>query len=82
MEIERSKIINGEKAFVFSSWEKELIALKLKPEIAKRKNQIEKIENHPKNEGQCTYLDKIDALRDEIKTINAIIEGMTYSQQY
>lgn len=75
MEIEYSNEVGRHVfAYRFSSWEKQLIAKCLKPEIPRIKRKIKKIENNPKNEGQATYSEAIKELRAEIDSIEAIIE--------
>jgi hypothetical protein len=75
MEIEYSREVKGKVyAYRFHQWEKSIIAKALKPEIKKLQKKIEKIENDPNNEGQCTYADQIYELRYEIIAIEDIIK--------
>lgn len=73
MELEYSFEHKGKIAYIFSNEEKKLIAKVLKPEIKKIERQIEKIENHPKNEGQVDFKEKIRNLRYFKKDIEQII---------
>jgi endonuclease V-like protein UPF0215 family len=75
MEFEYSKEVRGKViAFMFSRCEMTAIADALRPTLKKYDKQIEKIRNHPKNEGQCTYAAKIDELAWEKKRIEQIID--------
>lgn len=66
-----------EYAYRFSDCEKKIIAKALVPELKKLQKKIDKIKNNPKNEGQSTYLQKIDDIRDEIDSIQDIIKEFT-----
>ena len=75
MEIEYSNEVRGRVyAYRFAKWEKQRIAEGLKPIVAKLEKKIVKIENDPKNEGQCTYSEQIRELRLEIIELNSIIK--------
>lgn len=78
MEFEYSQEVKGKViAFRFEKWEQLLIAKSLKPEVKKLQKKIASIWANPKNEGQATYATKIDAIRQEIKEIENIIESMS-----
>lgn len=75
MEFEYSFQVKGKViAFTFCRSEMTAIAEALKPTLKKYDKRIEKIRNHPKNEGQCTYAAKIDELAGEKKLIEEIIK--------
>lgn len=77
MEIEYSREGVGKAyAYRFAVWEREAIARALVQEIKKRERQIQRVENDPKNEGQVTFLIKIEDLEFEIKSLREIIDEM------
>lgn len=79
MEIEYSTEIRGRVfAYRFTKSEQCFIADALKPMVNKLEKKIEKIQNHPKNEGQVTFICQIDELRGEIKSLEFIIK--TFSE--
>ena len=61
-------------SFTFEIWEEQLIAKALVPEIKKREKKIEKIRDHPDNEGQATFIAQIDKLHAQIESIKNIIK--------
>ena len=75
MEIEYSNEVRG-KVFAhrFNPWEKMQIAEALKPLVKKFKKQMNKIINHPKNEGQATYSCQVKELSNDIKSLEEIIK--------
>lgn len=48
-------------AYELEPFEVGILILGFKREISREKKQIEKWENHPKNEGQVTYLEKSES---------------------
>lgn len=75
MEIEYSTEVKGQvHAYRFASWEKITIAKALEPVIKKLHKKIERIQHHPKNEGQVTYLEAIREKRIEIAILEDIIK--------
>lgn len=81
MEIEYSNEVRGKVyAYRFDEWEMKLIARMLKPEIPRLEKKIERIRNHPENEGQATYADQIAELSREILAIKIIIETFSDGQ--
>ena len=63
MEFEYSNDVKGKViAYQFDTWEKETIATALKPVVKNLEKKIEKVRNHPKNEGQVKYAVQIDEL--------------------
>lgn len=64
-------------AYRFEQWEKNIIAESLQPIIKKLEKKINKIDNHPKNEGQATFWEAKRKLLFEIKVLNEIIEEFT-----
>lgn len=80
MEIEYSNEVRGKVfAYRFNAWEQMQIVEALKPVVKKFEKQIDKIRNHPKNEGQATYSSQIDELHHDIKTLETIIK--TFSNE-
>lgn len=78
MEFEYSNEVKGKViAYQLDTWEKETIASALKPVVKNLENKIEKVRNHPKNEGQVKYAVKIDALYREIKALQFIINSFS-----
>ena len=72
---EYSKEVRGRvHAYRFEPWEKKIIAESLQPVIKKIEKKIDKIDNHPKNEGQVTFYEAKKELLYEIKALNEIIE--------
>lgn len=75
MEIEYSNEVRGKVfAYRFNAWEQTQIVEALKPVVKKFEKQIDKICNHPKNEGQATYSRQIDELQNDIITLETIIK--------
>jgi hypothetical protein len=75
MEIEYSTEIKGKVfAYRFTTFEMEVIAKALKPEVKRLEKKIQKIRDDPNNEGQATYACRIDEIRGDIESINEIIE--------
>ena len=75
MEFEYSSQVKGKViAFMFSKFEMKAIADALKPTLKKYDKSIEKIENDPDNDGQCTYAAKIDELIGNKEMIQEIID--------
>lgn len=75
MEIEYSNEVRGKVyAYRFSEFEKKHIADSLKTVIKKMELKIEKIRNHPKNEGQATYACQIDDIQKEIASLKEIVK--------
>jgi hypothetical protein len=80
MEIEYSNEVKGKFfAYRFTRWEEQSIADALRSSVKKLRIKIEKIRNHPKNEGQATYSAKIDELMHQINSLEYIIN--TFSEQ-
>lgn len=78
MEIEYSTEVKGKVfAYRFEDWEKQIIAKCLATEIKKRERKIESIRNHPKNEGQVTYYEKMKELGHEIMALSDIVKEFT-----
>lgn len=79
MEIEYSNEVRGKvHAFRFTSYEMEVIVRRIKPEIAYIDRQIEKINNHPKNEGQATWSCKIREWRIKREMLEEIVKGFEH----
>lgn len=77
MEIEYSNEVRGKVyAYRFENWERMIIAKAFRKHVKALEKSIDKIKNHPKNEGQATYSVKIDSLRREIKSVQNIIDIM------
>ncbi len=75
MEIEYSNEVRGQVfAYRFDGFEKQQIAAGLRLIINKTNAKMNKIINHPKNEGQATYAVKIDTLRHEIKVMEKVVK--------
>lgn len=75
MEFEYSNEVKGKViAYQFDTWEMATIATALKPVVKKLEKKIEKVHNHPKNEGQVRYAVQIDELYREIKALEFIIK--------
>lgn len=75
MEIEYSKEGKGiQYAFRFTPWEQKQISEALKPIVIKLEKQIVKVQNHPNNDGQVKYSEKIRELRNEIVSLTEIIK--------
>lgn len=79
MQIEYSKRSREgfDYAYTFDKWEMQTIAKALKSQIKVRERKIERIANHPKNEGQATFSFQIDNLRLEIKLLQEIIDDFS-----
>lgn len=78
MEIEYSQEVKGKVyAYRFEAWEMAAIAAGLVREVDKRMKRIERIKNHPKNEGQVTFQLQVEVIEDEIAKLNDIIEEFT-----
>jgi hypothetical protein len=75
MTLERSDNRRGH-AYKFTAWEEQTIAKALKPEILRIDKQIERLRNHPKNEGQATYIEMIRELQAERAQLEEIIKVM------
>lgn len=74
MEFEYSNDVKGKViAYQFDTWEMETIATALKPVVKKLDKKIERVRNHPKNEGQVRYAVQIDELYRELKALEFII---------
>lgn len=65
-------------AFTFDEWELELIAKLLTKHLPTYDKGIEKINNHPKNEGQATYQYQLDQLIAEKKAVMEMIEYLPF----
>lgn len=75
MEIEYSNEVRGKVfAYRFTGWEQQHIVDALKPVIRKMEAKIQRIKDHPKNEGQATYACQINEIRNEIKSLEVIIK--------
>jgi len=73
MESEKSQWYKDRRAYTFEKWERHLIADLLKTRITKLEKEIEKTRNHPKNEGQANFIEKIRELRSEIETLQETV---------
>lgn len=73
MHTEKSGYDNTVMVFNISQPERELFAALLKPLVKAMDKKIEKLENHPKNEGQATFLYKIRLMRAEKQAIEQMI---------
>ena len=69
MTIEYSNEIRGVYAYRFEAWEMKVISSGLEKEVVILKKKVDKIRNHPKNEGQATYLMQIAELKEKIETL-------------
>jgi hypothetical protein len=78
MELEYSRSKSNFYAYVFTSWERKVIAKALVPKIKQIEAQIYRVQNSEKNEGQAKYITKIQELRGQIKQINEIIKALNY----
>lgn len=75
MEVEYSNEVRGRVfAYRFEKWEKAKIAEGLKNEIKKLNRKVEATMNHPKNEGQVTFSEKIRELKIEIEELQSIVD--------
>ena len=75
MEIEYSNEVRGQVfAYRFDGFEKQQIAAGLRLIIKKTEAKMQKIIDHPKNEGQATYASQVDELRYEIKVMEKIVK--------
>jgi len=72
-----NEVLGKVYAYRFEVWEKKIIAECLIPAIKKLEKKIDKIDNHPKNEGQVTFYESKRELLYEIKAIKEIIEEFT-----
>ena len=77
METEKSQYFKDKRAFTFENWERFLIADSLKPQITKLEKEITKIQNHPRNDGQATFIEMIRERRRMIELINEMITGLS-----
>lgn len=74
MEIKYSNEVRGKVyAYRFEPWEYLRIAKLLKTEIPRLERKIKKIDNHPKNEGQVTFMIQKEELYKEIECLQKII---------
>lgn len=74
MEIEWSNEVRGKVyAYRFDDWEYVFIAKLLKTEIPKLEKKIKKIDAHPDNEGQVTYMVQKEEIYKEINALQKII---------
>jgi hypothetical protein len=73
MHTEKSGYNSNELVFNINKGERELLANALKPIVAKLGKAIEKVRNHPKNEGQATFLYEIRLMRAEKQAIEQMI---------
>lgn len=74
MEIEYSNEVKGKvHAYRFTTWEMLTIAQALRPIIRNLYKKIERIENNPRNEGQCTYSEQIRLIRMDIRELEEIV---------
>lgn len=79
MQIEYSNEVKGVAfAYRFTDAELKEIVLGLKFRIRALEAKIERIRNHPKNEGQARYSIQIDSVRFLIEDLEAIIK--TFSE--
>jgi septation ring formation regulator EzrA len=76
MQTERPATEGYKTAYLFTEWERKTIAKHIKNEIKRLDKRIERIENHPKNEGQATFSAKIDRLEDKKEAIKEIISAL------
>lgn len=60
--------------YSFNTFELEAIRNALIPLLPRYEKKITRIDNDPKNEGQTTFLDEKDKLKDEQKDILAIVK--------
>jgi hypothetical protein len=75
MEIEYSQEVKGRvHAYRFYDFEKKAIARGLKSEVKKLEVKLQKIIDHPDNEGQATFLCQADEIRGDISNLKEIIE--------
>jgi len=75
MEKEYSNEVRGKvHAYRFTTLEKETIAEALQPFIKKWQAKIDKVDNHPNNEGQATFMCERVRLINEQKDLQEIIE--------
>ncbi len=75
MQIEYSNEVKGMAfAYRFTDAELKEIALGLKFRIRALKAKIERIRNHPRNEGQAKYILQIDTVRYQIEDLEEIIK--------
>lgn len=73
MTTEKSGYNSNEMVFNISQPERQLLAALLKPLVKAMDKKIEKLENHPKNEGQATFLYDIRLMRAEKQAIEQMI---------
>lgn len=64
-------------AYEMEPFEVGILILGFKREISREKKQMEKWENHPKNEGQVTYLEKIRKCFNYIKYLEKQVKILT-----
>jgi|GEM_PF-6531004 len=67
-------IYHEEEWFSLNTFEQKKIRDALIPLLGRYKRKIERLEVHPKNEGQADILEEISSLRQEKKEIRAIID--------
>jgi len=75
MEIEHSNNTGYQGyAYLLDKKEKAAISEALKPYVKKLQKKIERLENSPKNEGQISFLSRINDLEIDKKNIECIIK--------
>ena len=78
MIIEYSQEVKGMHfAYRFDDDEKKIIIKAFQAEIKKLERKIERIKNHPKNEGQATFSMKIREVRLLIESYQDAIKGLS-----
>lgn len=68
---------NDEVCYILNDLDKQILMTGYKKEVIKLEKKIEKVRNHPKNEGQSTFLQQISMLKWELKDINESIEELS-----
>lgn len=74
MDFEYSNKEGYKYAYTFTKFERNFIAEALAKRVKVFESRIRKIENNPRNEGQATYLCRIDDIVSERKSIEEIIK--------
>jgi hypothetical protein len=77
MEIAYASAKRGDVAYTFATWEKEAIVRGFKAEIKRLEKKIDRLENHPKNEGQVTYTEEIRITRGCIEVLKENISDLS-----
>lgn len=61
--------------FAFNTFEMKKMRDALIPLLPRYEKKINRLKNHPDNEGQATFLEEIDTLKQEQREIRAIVDA-------